>query len=156
MLQHWQDVCSNTVKGVFMKIVLAGLFLFLGLSAYAAPSCKVDTYLQTTEGKDKLENLIERSKGLILSKLEDLSIEEDQVQIKAIYPKNSKDLSSGLIVKINSKNLQVEGSSLTYSKVIRDEDCGIEIIISGGKLINKESGKNFGSLGRVKEFIRLN
>ena len=78
------------------------------------------------------------------------------MQIKAIYPKNRKDLSSSLLVTINSKNLQVEGSSLIYSKVIRDEDCGVEIIISGGKLINRVSGKNFGSLGRVKEFIRLN
>jgi hypothetical protein len=40
--------------------------------------------------------------------------------------------------------------------VIRDEDCGIEITLSGGRLLNKEIGKDFGSLGRVKEFVRLN
>jgi len=139
-----------------MKMILLALGVFLGVNSYAATSCQVEDYLLSADGKEKLSGLVERSKSLILSKLEELAIEEDQVQIKAIYPKNRKDLSSSLLVKISSKNLQVEGSSLIYSKVIRDEDCGVEIIISGGKLINRESGKNFGSLGRVKEFIRLN
>ena len=42
------------------------------------------------------------------------------------------------------------------SKVIRDEDCGIEISILGGHILNRESGKDFGTLGRVKEFVRIN
>jgi hypothetical protein len=116
----------------------------------------VNSYLKSAEGKEKLSGLVERSKGLILSKLEELAIEENQVEIKAIYPKSAKDLLSTLVIKIKAKNLEAEGSSFTLTKVIREEDCGLEISLSGGNLLNKESGKNFGSLGRVKEFVRLN
>jgi hypothetical protein len=126
------------------------------MSSQAAPKCHVHSYLKSAEGKEKLSSLVERSKGLILSKLEELAIEENQVEIKAIYPKSAKDLLSTLVIKIKAKNLEAEGSSFTLSKVIREEDCGIEISLSGGNLLNKESGKNFGSLGRVKEFVRLN
>lgn len=126
------------------------------LSAQASTGCQVNDYLKSAEGQEKLSGLVERSKGLILSKLEELSIEEKQVEIKAIYPKSAKDFKSSLSIHINSKNMQAEGASFTLSKVIRDEDCGLEISISGGQLLNKESGKKFGSLGRVKEFVRLN
>ncbi len=85
-----------------------------------------------------------------------MSIDEKQVSVKAIYPKSAKEIKSSLIVTIKSKNLQAEGASFTLLKVIRDEDCGLEISLTGGRLINKESGKDFGSLGRVKEFVRLN
>jgi hypothetical protein len=126
------------------------------MSSQAAPKCHVNSYLKSAEGKEKLSGLVERSKGLILSKLEELAIEENQVEIKAIYPKSAKDLLSTLVIKIKAKNLEAEGSSFTLTKVIREEDCGVEISLSGGNLLNKESGKNFGSLGRVKEFVRLN
>jgi hypothetical protein len=126
------------------------------MSSQAAPKCHVNSYLKSAEGKEKLSGLVERSKGLILSKLEELAIEENQVEIKAIYPKSAKDLLSTLVIKIKAKNLEADGSSFTLTKVIREEDCGLEISLSGGNLLNKESGKNFGSLGRVKEFVRLN
>ena len=126
------------------------------MSSQAAPKCHVNSYLKSAEGKEKLSGLVERSKGLILSKLEELAIEENQVEIKAIYPKSAKDLLSTLVIKIKAKNLEAEGSSFTLTKVIREEDCGVEISLSGGNLLNKESGKIFGSLGRVKEFVRLN
>ena len=126
------------------------------MSSQAAPKCHVNSYLKSAEGKEKLSGLVERSKGLILSKLEELAIEENQVEIKAIYPKSAKDLLSTLVIKIKAKNLEADGSSFTLTKVIREEDCGVEISLSGGNLLNKESGKNFGSLGRVKEFVRLN
>lgn len=139
-----------------MKRIIFVLTLLMSLSSHAAPKCHVNSYLKSAEGKEKLSGLVERSKGLILSKLEELAIEENQVEIKAIYPKSAKDLLSTLVIKIKAKNLEAEGSSFTLTKVIREEDCGLEISLSGGNLLNKESGKNFGSLGRVKEFVRLN
>jgi hypothetical protein len=139
-----------------MKRIIFVLTLLVSLSSQAAPKCHVSSYLKSAEGKEKLSSLVERSKGLILSKLEELAIEENQVEIKAIYPKSAKDLLSTLVIKIKAKNLEAEGSSFTLTKVIREEDCGVEISLSGGNLLNKESGKNFGSLGKVKEFVRLN
>ena len=139
-----------------MKRIIFVLTLLMSMSSQAAPKCHVNSYLKSAEGKEKLSSLVDRSKGLILSKLEELAIEENQVEIKAIYPKSAKDLLSTLVIKIKAKNLQADGSSFTLTKVIREEDCGIEISLSGGNLLNKESGKNFGSLGRVKEFVRLN
>ena len=139
-----------------MRLALILVTLFICLSTQASSSCKVNRYLKSAEGKDKLSGLVERTKGLILSKLEELSIEEKQVKILAVYPKNANDFKSSLLVVIKSKNLQAEGASFIFSKVIRDEDCGIEITLSGGRLVNKENGKDFGSLGRVKEFVRLN
>jgi hypothetical protein len=128
----------------------------MSLVAQAAPGCKINDYLKSAEGQEKISNLVERSKGLILSKLEELSIEEKQVQIQAVYPKSAENFKSSISIKINSKNMQAEGASFTLSKVTRDDDCGLEISISGGQLLNTESGKKFGSLGRVKEFVRLN
>ena len=139
-----------------MRFVFVLLTLFTSLVAQAAPGCQINDYLKSAEGQEKLSNLVERSKGLILSKLEELSIEEKQVQIQAVYPKSAQSFKSSISIKINSKNMQAEGASFTLSKVIRDEDCGLEISISGGQLLNTESGKKFGSLGRVKEFVRLN
>jgi hypothetical protein len=128
----------------------------MSLVAQAAPGCKINDYLKSTEGQEKISNLVERSKGLILSKLEELSIEEKQVQIQAVYPKSAENFKSSISIKINSKNMHAEGASFTLSKVTRDDDCGLEISISGGQLLDTESGKKFGSLGRVKEFVRLN
>jgi hypothetical protein len=139
-----------------MRFVFVLLTLFMSLGALAAPGCKINDYLKSAEGQEKISNLVERSKGLILSKLEELSIEEKQVQIQAVYPKSAENFKSSISIKINSKNMQAEGASFTLSKVTRDEDCGLEINISGGQLLNTESGKKFGSLGRVKEFVRLN
>lgn len=138
-----------------MRRLLILLSLCSCLGAQASASCRINTYLKSAEGQEKLASLVERSKGLILSKLEELSIEENKVVIKAIYPKNIKEVPS-LSITIKSKNLQAEGAIFTLTKMIRDEDCGLEINLSGGRLLNKESGKDFGSLGKVKEFVRLN
>ena len=139
-----------------MRLALILVTLFMCLSTQASTSCRINRYLKSVEGQEKLSSLVERTKGLIISKLEELSIEEKQVKITAVYPKNTNDFKSSLLVVIKSKNLQAEGASFIFSKVFRDEDCGIEITISGGRLLNKENGKDFGSLGRVKEFVRLN
>jgi hypothetical protein len=103
-----------------------------------------------------MNGLLERSKSLMLSKLEELGYEERQVIIKYQSPKNFADMNSSLSIKILSKGMEVDGSRFMLSKAIQDEDCGLEIKILGGRLINKESGKDFGSLGLVKEIIRLN
>lgn len=139
-----------------MKRLLILLTLFMCLNAQATPSCKINKYLKSVEGQEKLVSLVERSKSLLLSKLEEFSIEENNVQVKATYPKNFKDLRTSLIITLKAKNLQVEGTSFLISKVIRDEDCGVEITITNGKLLNRDNDKDFGSLGRVKEFVRLN
>lgn len=139
-----------------MKSLFLILTSLLTLNAFASDACSLDAFVKSPEGQEKLVSLVDRSKGLILSKLEELGIEESQVQIKAVYPKKADDLRTSLSVLIKAKNLNAEGSAFTMSKVIRDEDCGIEISILGGHILNRESGKDFGTLGRVKEFIRLN
>jgi hypothetical protein len=147
----------NSLKGLSMKSLLLILTSLLTLNAFgASDTCSLDAFVKSPEGQEKLVSLVDRSKGLILSKLEELGIEESQVQIKAVYPKKADDLRTSLSVLIKAKNLNAEGSAFTMSKVIRDEDCGIEISILGGHILNRESGKDFGTLGRVKEFIRLN
>jgi len=138
-----------------MRLTLFILSSFICLSAQAAGVCQINDFLKSTDGQEKLADLVERSKSLILSKLEELAIEEKQVQIKAIYPKSAENFKSSLSISINSKNIKAEGSTFKLLKVIRDEDCGLEITISGGHVFNKESGKDFGSLGRVKEFVRI-
>lgn len=122
----------------------------------ASDACSVDAFVKSPEGQEKLSSLVDRSKGLILSKLEELGIEENQVQIKAVYPKTAEDLSSSLSVLVKAKNLNAEGSVFSISKVTKEDDCGIEINIKAGRIVNREDGKDFGSLGRVKEFVRLN
>ncbi len=139
-----------------MKNVFLLTSLFLSLGANAATNCSLETFVKSPEGQEKLSSLVDRSKGLIISKLEELGIEEQQIEIKAIYPKTAEDLRSSLSVLIKAKNLNAEGSSFTMTKVMRDEDCGVEISILNGQILNKESGKDFGSLGRIKEFVRLN
>lgn len=132
------------------------LFLFLlSFGAMASSGCQVNDYLKSLEGKEKLANLVERSKGLIISKLEEIGIEENQIHINAVFPQSIEDSNSSLSVSIKSKNLRAEHSRIVLSKVIRDEDCGLEISIQNGQLLNVESGKNFGSLGKVKEFIKM-
>lgn len=139
-----------------MRRSLVLFSLFICLNAQASTDCKINNFVKSTEGQEKFANLVERSRSLLFSKLEEFSIEENNVQIKATYPKSFKDLRTSLIITLKAKNLQVEGTSFLISKVIRDEDCGLEITISNGKLLNSDSGKDFGSLGRVKEFVRLN
>lgn len=138
-----------------MKSFLFLFILALNCEAYASVSCDVNEFLKSVDGKEKLNSLVERSKSLIISKLEDLGIEEDKVEVKATLPKNLSDSDSKLDIKIKAKSLEAQGSKVTLSKTTQDEDCGIEVKIYSGHLVNKESGKDFGSLGRVKEFIRL-
>jgi len=139
-----------------MKNILLLTTFFLSLGVNAATNCSLEAFVKSPEGQEKLSSLVDRSKGLIISKLEELGIEEQQIEVKAVYPKTAEDLRSSLSVLIKAKNLNAEGSSFTMTKVMRDEDCGVEISILNGQILNKESGKNFGSLGRIKEFVRLN
>ena len=145
-----------STKGLSMKFVMLAALTLMSLNALASEACSVDSFVKSPEGQEKLSSLVDRSKGLILSKLEELGIEESQVQIKAVYPKTAEDLRTSLSVLVKAKNLTAEGSAFTVSKVIKEEDCGIEISIQGGHVMNREDGKDFGSLGRVKEFVRLN
>jgi len=141
---------------VSMKKALLLTTLLLSLGSNAATNCSLESFVKSPEGQEKLSSLADRSKGLIISKLEELGIEEQQIEVKAVYPKTAEDLRSSLSVLIKAKNLNAEGSSFTLTKVTRDEDCGVEISILNGQILNKESGKNFGSLGRIKEFVRMN
>jgi len=138
-----------------MKLIAVVLILLSYLTAHAS-SCDTNEFFKSIDGNEKLTNLTERAKSLILSKLEDLGIEEDQVQIKVQFPNEQKKIPSLISVILKSKSLKVEGSNFNSIKTFRDEACGLEIVISGGRLLNKESGKDFGSLGKVKEFIRIN
>lgn len=139
-----------------MRRLLVLISLITCLNVQAASGCKINNFLKSTEGQEKLVSLVERSKALALSKLEEISIEENQVVFKAMYPKSNKEIQASFFIQIKAKNLQVEGTSFLISKVIRDEDCGIEITITNGKLLNRDNSKDFGSLGKVKEFVRLN
>jgi hypothetical protein len=138
-----------------MKFMLTFLLAVLSLSGFTA-TCDPDEYLKSTDGQEKINSLLERSKSLMLSKLEDLGYEERQVVIKSRQPKSFTDPEASLSIQILTKGMEVDGSRFMLSKAIEDEHCGLEIKILGGRLINKESGKDFGSLGLVKEFIRLN
>lgn len=138
-----------------MKTVIIFLCLVFSLSAMAG-NCNVDEYLKSADGKEKLTSLFDRSRTLALSKLEDLGYEESQLQFKAHSPKTFDDSKTNLQILIHSKGMVVEGSRIQLTKGFREEDCGFEVKIIGGRLINKDSGKDFGSLGLVKEFIRLN
>lgn len=137
-----------------MKFLITALFIF-SVPAFAETSCDLDNFLKSTEGHEKLVGLVERSKSLFVSKLEDMGIEEDQVEVKAVYPKMAAQLDMSLSVIIKAKNLTAHGSTFSLSKVNKDEDCGVEVSLDGGHIINSESKKDFGSLGRVKEFIRF-
>lgn len=139
-----------------MKVALVILASLMSINVMASEACSLDAFVKSPEGQEKLSSLVDRSKGLILSKLEELGIEENQVQIKAVYPKTAEDLTTSLSVLVKAKNLNAEGSAFTISKVSKDDDCGIEINLKGGHVLNREDGKDFGSLGRVKEFVRLN
>lgn len=143
-------------RGISMKMLAMLCFLALSSGTMASTTCKIGPYLKSHDGLERLNSLIDRSKSLIISKLEDLGIEEDQVQIKTILPKTVNDSSTKMDIQIKSKSLTAEGAKMSFAKVVRDDDCGLEISIDGGHLLNKESGKNFGSLGRVKEFVRVN
>ena len=66
------------------------------------------------------------------------------------------DQQSALKVLIQKKGMNVDGSKIEIRRSIQDEDCGLEVKILGGRLIDKESGKDFGSLGSIREFVRIN
>lgn len=138
-----------------MKILLA--FLFLTVSAWAhADACNSNEYLKSSEGKEKVESLLERSKTLILSKLEDLGFDERKISLKINPTQIVSAPQSVLSIKIQSPGMVVDDSGAILKKETRDGECGVEITILGGRLLNKQNGKDFGSLGRVKEFVRLN
>ncbi len=137
---------------MFKRLLLLIATIF-HLNSFA--DCNIDTFVKSAEGQEKLSSLVDRSKGVSLSKLEELGIAENKVEFETKYPKSTEDLKSSMLVKLKSADLAVEGSSFTISKVIREEDCGIEISITGGRVLNKESRKDLGGLGLVKEFIRL-
>lgn len=138
-----------------MKIVL--VFLMLAATSLAqADACSGEDFLKSSDGKEKVESLLERSKTLILSKLEELGFDERKITLKTNPSKISKDPQSILAIQIQSPGMVVESSKAIIKKETRDGVCGIEITILGGRLLNKVSGKDFGSLGRVKEFVRLN
>ena len=128
--------------------------MLLTLQAQAARPCDPKAFFNSSEGKEQLETLVERSKNLALSKLEDLGIEENQVEVKVHIPSDLNDKNSQLDFKIKSKNLVVEGTKMTIKNTHRDEGCGLEVVVFGGHLLNKESSKDFGNLGKLKEFIR--
>lgn len=139
-----------------MRLVLIAFAFLMSFSAMASTGCQVNDFLKSLDAKDRFMGMLERSKGLIISKLEEIGVEENQIHIKAVFPASEKDLSATLQVNIKAKNLKAENPRIILSKVVRDEDCGLEVSIFGGELHNIESSKNFGSLGKVKEFIRLN
>ncbi len=152
---HWQPSCFSLRKGNSMRLMLLALTFLMSFGAMASSGCEINDFLKSAEGKDKFMSLLERSKGLIISKLEEIGVEENQIHIKAVFPGSEKDLRATLEVNIKAKNLKAENPRIILSKVIRDEDCGLEVSVFGGELHNIESNKNFGSLGKVKEFIRL-
>jgi hypothetical protein len=135
--------------------MLTFLLLAFSLSGYAA-SCDADEFVKSMEGKEKIAGLVERSKTLAISKLEDLGFEERQIQLKVDLPKAFPDTGSSLKIEVIKKDLEVKGSRFELTKTSQDGDCGLEVTIFGGRLINQQGGKDFGSLGSVKEFIRLN
>lgn len=139
-----------------MRLLLIAFTMSMSFGAMASSGCQVNEFLKSLDAKDKFMSLLERSKGLIISKLEEIGVEENQVHIKAVFPGSEKDLKTTFEVNIKAKHLKAENPRITLSKVIRDEDCGLEVSVFGGELHNVENGKNFGSLGKVKEFIRLN
>lgn len=130
--------------------------LLFSFSALAGSPCTLKAFIESPEGQEKLAGLVERSKSLILSKTEELGLDENKIQIKADYPKKAEDPLPSLKIIISSPNLEVSNSKFNVTKVTKEDECGIEISLLGGHVINRESQKDFGSLGRVKEFIRLN
>jgi hypothetical protein len=132
-------------------LILTILFTF---KASAGTPCNPKDFFKSTEAKERLESLIERSKNLALSKLEDLGIEENQVDVKVHIPADLNDKNSQLDFKLKSTNLVVEGAKISFNNSQREEGCGMEVIVFGGHLLNKSSSKDFGNLGKLKEFIR--
>lgn len=136
-----------------MRTLLILLSMLISFQTLA--DCSLDSFFKSADGQEKMSGLIDRSKGIFLSKLEELGINENKVEFTATYPKKPEDQKSSMLVKLKSEDLAVEGSSFTMTKVIQEDVCGIEVSIKGGRVLNKESRKDLGSLGRVKEFIRL-
>jgi hypothetical protein len=145
------------------------LLLLATTQAFASDKCDLDAYVKSPEGQEKLVQMLERSKSLILSKLEEIGVEEKDVTIRALLPKSiDQKGQKNLFVELNHKQtrFRVWGEGIVLTKISlkqkesaetpADDVCGLEIKFLGGKLMNKENGRELGSLGRVKEFIRLN
>ena len=142
--------------------------LSIPLSSFAGSKCNISQFLKSEEGQQKLNQISERSKSLIISKLEEIGLEEKQIKINTIIPKKYQEkIEKGLTIEIlnGPKKFQISGEGLSLTKMEykskeegekdADEVCGLEIKFLGGKLLDKETGREL-SLGRVKEFIRLN
>jgi len=150
-----------------LKTIFAIILIF-PISSFASSKCNISQFLKSEEGQQKLSQISERSKSLIISKLEEIGLEEKHIKINTIIPKKYQEtIDKGLTIEIlnGPKKFQISGERLTLSKMeykikeegesVADEVCGLEVKFFGGKLFDKESGREI-SLGRVKEFIRLN
>lgn len=138
-----------------MRVIFAFFIIFFTQQSSAGSTCSLNKYLNSADGKEKLEYLVERSRGLIISKLEALGIDENQLDFKVHLPRKYKDPESKLEIKIKSKSLTTVGAGILIKKELKEGECGIEVILQGGHLLNHESGKDFGSLGTVKEWVRI-
>ncbi len=151
-----------------MLKMLILVFIILPFSTFAGSKCDISKFLKSEDGQQKLIQISDRSKSLIISKLEEIGLEEKQIKIRTVIPKFFKEkIEKGLIIEIANgpQNFQISGEGLSLAKLEYkakedgekeiDEICGLEIKFNGGKLLDKETGREL-SLGRVKEFIRLN
>jgi hypothetical protein len=139
----------------YMKMTLIFLLTLLNLNAYSA-SCDVNEFIKSTDGKDKLTSLFERVKTLAISKLEELGHEESTVKFTVKEAVSISALESVFKIDVLKKGMVVESTKAQVTRLLQEEGCGVEIKINAGRLIDKESGKDFGSLGHIKEFVRLN
>lgn len=151
---------------MFKYMLLA--LLMVSTTAFAKDACGINTYIKSPEGQEKLIQMLDRTKSLIVSKLMDLDIKESDIEIKAALPKDLKDKATR-VLKVSLKAndlLAIWGEDISLVEVEKkvkvdnekstDDVCGLEITFNGGNLQNRKTGQDFGSLGKVKEFIRLN
>lgn len=144
------------------------LSFWISSAALAKDTCGINEYIKSAEGQEKLSQMYERAKSLIVSKLTDLEVKESDIDIKVVLPKSLKEKNQRqLSVEVKANEfLTVWGEEILVTEIendIKSEDkssvdhvCGVEISINGGNLQNKKTGQDFGNLGKVKEFIRLN
>jgi hypothetical protein len=151
-----------------MLNIIFAIILIIPISTFASIKCNISEFLKSEEGQQKLSQISERSKSLIISKLEEIGLEEKHIKINTLIPKRYQEkIDKGLTIEIlnGPKKFRISGESLTLTKMeyktkeegekFTDEVCGLEVKFFGGKLLDKETGREI-SLGRVKEFIRLN
>ena len=149
-----------------MKVLVLIAILFSFSAIAAKDSCGVSAFIKSAEGQEKMVHMLERTKSLIYSKLHDFDLKEKDVEIEAKLPKTISEAKGKLLtVKISSvSQLNIWGESLSLEKISKkvqlddsiDDVCGLEITFFGGKLQNKNTGQDYGTLGKVTEFIRLN